>query len=179
LSSIMTARPREAILEELHAQHKDDVFSFLVRLLGDRALAEDVLQEGFIAVYQNLDRYDPARPVRPWLFEIMRNAALMALRTRGRKERRERAAAKKEAGDHVPPAVTAREDVSRTQRALAELPVETRALLIQRHGLDMKLEELAKSFACSERTIRNRLERAAVEFARALFGLARPGGGGS
>ena len=174
----MTARPREAILEELHALHKDEVFSFLVRLLGDRALAEDVLQEGFIAVYRSLDRYDPARPVRPWLFEIMRNAAFMALRARGRKEQREQAAAKKEIEDPVLPAVTAREDVSRTRAALGELPDETRALLIQRHGLGMKLEELAESFACSERTIRNRLEKAAVEFARALFGLARPGGGG-
>ncbi|MBI3724173.1 hypothetical protein HY251_09515, partial [bacterium] len=39
---------REAALHELHGRHKDEVFSFLLKLLQDRALAEDVLQDSFL-----------------------------------------------------------------------------------------------------------------------------------
>jgi RNA polymerase sigma-70 factor (ECF subfamily) len=73
--------------------------------------------------------------------------------------------------DGVGPAVEVerREDVKRLQVALASLPAETRALLVQRHGMCMKLTEIAESFDCTERTVRNRLKRAAALLAEALI----------
>ena len=44
--------------------------------LGSREDAEDVVQESFRRVLNNLERYDPKRPFRPWFFTIVRNASL-------------------------------------------------------------------------------------------------------
>ena len=71
--------------------------------------------------------------------------------------------------DRVPSHASASEERAATQRALASLSDDTRALLLQRHGLDMKLSELAESWDVTERTIRNRLHGAVRELTLALI----------
>lgn len=163
-----SAAEKRGAFQKLYERHKDEVFGFLVRLVRDRALAEDVLQEGFVRVYAALDRYDPRRPFRAWLFTIVRNAALDAMRKARRRDETgpaaERAVESTALGE-----ASRQEQVQAARRALARLPDESRALLVQRHALGMKLEELAESLACTERTVRNRLNAAADEFAQALL----------
>jgi len=173
------ASAREQALAALYEQHGADVLGFLVRFLGDHALAEDVLQESFVAVHASFDRYDPERPFRPWLHQIVRNHALMALRARRKAEGLvEKKGAATSPGGHEDAAREAMsgEAVSETRGALGELPEETRALLIERHGLDRKLTDLADAWSVSERTIRNRLRDAGEQFARVF--LARRARGG-
>jgi RNA polymerase sigma-70 factor (ECF subfamily) len=161
---------RRALLRLLYDRHRGEVHGFLVRMLRDDALADDVLHDGFVRVCLGLDRFDGSRPFRPWLFEIMRNAAIDALRRRKK-------AALELPGEEAAPSVAssavaaaeASEAVSEARDVLSRLPDETRALLLQRHALDMTQEELAESFQCTERTIRNRLRVAAEAFARELL----------
>ncbi|MBI3725195.1 sigma-70 family RNA polymerase sigma factor [bacterium] len=161
---------RERALQGLHALYKDEVFAFSKKLVRDPALAEDVLQESFLSLYASFDRYDPERPFRPWLFQIVRNAAFGALRARRKNEKLAAGAeAKEPSREGVLPGVSALEMIERTQAALDRLPEETRALLLQRHGLGMNLAQVAESFSVTERTVRNRLRTAADQFARALF----------
>lgn len=44
-------------------------------VLREQADADDAAQEGFLAAWRAVDRYDPARPFRPWLMQIVLNAA--------------------------------------------------------------------------------------------------------
>lgn len=162
----------------LYDRYRSEVHAFLTRLLGDAARAEDVLQEAFLGVYTHLDGFDASRPFRPWLYRIARNAALDALRSEGKIKRLERARAGDGLTTDGPSGAAAQgERIQRLERALATLPAETRALLIQRHGLCMKLSELAQSYDCTERTVRNRLRRAAGLLARALVAARRGSGG--
>lgn len=172
--------PERPALQALYLRHEREVFRFLFRLTGDRDLAEDALQETFVLVQRGLHRYDPDRPFRPWLLSVARNAGLNALRARRKdggllpiEPGDEPPAGGREAGDEA----ARREAHARAGGALSTLPDESRALLIQRHALGQKLEELAESWSCSERTIRNRLQRAGEELARAI--LARRAAGGS
>lgn len=163
------ADSRRAQVRALYETHRAEVWGFLVRFLRDRALAEDVLQEAFLRAFATLDRFDGSRPFRPWLFEIARNAAIDAQR-----RRRKTGELPPEAGEPALPDEAAEkaqrgEAVAETRGVLAKLPDETRALLVQRHGLGMTQEELAESFQCTERTIRNRLRTAADQFARELL----------
>lgn len=50
------------------------------RYTGDREWARDLTQETWIRVYEAIDRYDPSRPFRPWVFAIHRNGCLDHLR---------------------------------------------------------------------------------------------------
>jgi RNA polymerase sigma factor (sigma-70 family) len=157
---------RRASLQAIYLEHREEVFGFLVTLLRDRHQAEDVLQESFVRVYANAARFDPTRPIRPWLFEIVRNAGLDTLRKMRKSS--ERGAPEKAVGDGLLGELSEKEQIEHARAALDSLPDETRALLLQRHELGMKLAELAESFGVTERTIRNRLNAAADEFAHAL-----------
>lgn len=164
-------REREAAFTALYERHKDEVFGFLVRLLGDRSLAEDVLQESFYRVYRSLDRHDGVRPFRPWLHQIVRRAALDALASR-RKEREAIEGRAAEPPPSIEPPVgeiEKGEAVARAREAFASLPDETRLVLHQRHGLGLSLGALAEAWAVTDRTVRNRLRAAAAELARALL----------
>jgi RNA polymerase sigma-70 factor (ECF subfamily) len=157
----------EAAFRELYRRHHGAVRGFLARLLRDAQAAEDVLQETFLRVHLHRGRHDPSLPFRPWLFRIARNLGLNALEARKPTGRSPGDAVA--ANDAVPVAAARRESRDATREALDALPDEMRALLIQRHGLGMTLDELASSWELNERTIRTRLQAAVDELTRALI----------
>jgi RNA polymerase sigma-70 factor (ECF subfamily) len=81
----------EAAFGELFDRHAGSVYGFLVRRLGDVALAEDLHQEAFLHVHRARKLYDPKRPFRAWLFAIVHNLLNDALRARRRSPLEERA----------------------------------------------------------------------------------------
>jgi RNA polymerase sigma-70 factor (ECF subfamily) len=166
---------RKAAVEGLYEEHKDEVFAFLVRLVGDAALAEDLLHESFLRVHASFERYDAARPFRPWLYRIVRNTAQSALRKKKAASIGE-AVERAKQSDRILGDLTRRESVALAEAALASLDDEERSLLIQRHGLDMKLVELAESLECTERTVTNRLRSAAEKFTQAWVARTAKGG---
>lgn len=64
----------------------DRLFRVCARVTGDRALAEDALQEAFINAYRHLGRFDGRATFSTWLHRIAVNAALEQMRRRGRHE---------------------------------------------------------------------------------------------
>jgi RNA polymerase sigma-70 factor (ECF subfamily) len=74
----------------LFDRHSAVVLGVLTRLLGERALAEEILQEAFLQAWQQADRYQPALATpRGWLLMMARSRALDRLRSRGARQRRE------------------------------------------------------------------------------------------
>jgi RNA polymerase sigma-70 factor (ECF subfamily) len=77
-------------LTRLFDLHSPVMLGLLVRILGDRAEAEEVLQEVFLQVWTQADRYDEARSTpRGWLLMLARSRALDRLRRRDARRRRE------------------------------------------------------------------------------------------
>ncbi len=74
----------DAAFGELYERHAGSIYAFLVRRLGDAALAQDVYQEVFLRVHRARDTYDPARPFRAWLFGIAHNLLTDTHRSRHR-----------------------------------------------------------------------------------------------
>jgi RNA polymerase sigma-70 factor (ECF subfamily) len=74
----------------LFDRHAPAALGLLVRVLGDRGLAEEVLQDAFLQVWRQADRYRPglATP-RGWIFLLARSRALDCLRSRQARARRE------------------------------------------------------------------------------------------
>lgn len=63
-------------------------FTLAYRIVGDRGVAEDVVQDAFLAMWRSAARYDGARgSVRTWLCQIVRNRALDRLRGTSRRAR--------------------------------------------------------------------------------------------
>lgn len=73
-----------AALEDIYRRTSAKLFSVILRILGDRNEAEDVLQEVYITVWNRAGSYDPGRGVSPitWLAAVARNRAIDRMRSR-------------------------------------------------------------------------------------------------
>jgi RNA polymerase sigma-70 factor, ECF subfamily len=72
-----------AAFEAIYDRHADAAFSLAYRMCGQRALAEDVVQEAFLSLWRSGARYDRARgSVRTWVLGVVHNRAIDALRRR-------------------------------------------------------------------------------------------------
>jgi RNA polymerase sigma-70 factor (ECF subfamily) len=74
----------ERELRALYDAHAVALLGYAMRLCdGDRAQAEDLVQETLVRAWRHLDRLDPtAAPVRPWLFTVAQHLAIDAHRAR-------------------------------------------------------------------------------------------------
>jgi RNA polymerase sigma-70 factor (ECF subfamily) len=73
----------ESAMAPLYDRYSSIVYSVALRVLTDTAAAEDVLQEVFMQLWRNPDRFDANRgALAPWLAVIARNRAIDALRKR-------------------------------------------------------------------------------------------------
>ncbi|MFP4354715.1 MAG: RNA polymerase sigma factor [Phycisphaerae bacterium] len=71
--------------EKLVSRYRRELYNFLAKFTGDKALADDVFQEAFLQVYLSAGSFDTSRRLKPWLFTIAANKARDALRKRSRK----------------------------------------------------------------------------------------------
>ena len=70
-----------AALGELYDRYASVAMAVAVRVVADRQLAEDLVHDAYVAVWQKIDRFDPSRgSLRSWLLTIVRNRAIDRLR---------------------------------------------------------------------------------------------------
>jgi RNA polymerase sigma-70 factor, ECF subfamily len=69
-------------LQALFARHNVRVYRFVLRFVGDEALAEDVVNDVFVDVWRNADRFEGNSQVSTWILAIARFKALSSLRRR-------------------------------------------------------------------------------------------------
>jgi RNA polymerase sigma-70 factor (ECF subfamily) len=73
-------------LAALYDRHADGIFAAAVRLSGDRGVAEEVVQETFLALWNRAELFDPGTAsLRSWLHAIGRNRTVDRLRAAGRR----------------------------------------------------------------------------------------------
>jgi RNA polymerase sigma-70 factor (ECF subfamily) len=79
----LVRRGHAAAFEVVYDRHAGAAFSLAYRMCGQRSLAEDVVQEGFLALWRSGSRYDRSRgSVRTWILGIVHNRAIDSLRRR-------------------------------------------------------------------------------------------------
>lgn len=88
----LVAQGDEHALAATYDRHSTPVYSLALRVLGNAASAEDLVQEIFLHVWRRSGEYRPARgSVRTWLLTITRNRAIDQLRSREAASRRQSA----------------------------------------------------------------------------------------
>jgi RNA polymerase sigma-70 factor (ECF subfamily) len=79
------AKGDRAALRSIYVRQANRLFGLAVAILRDRVIAADVLQQGFVLIWQQAARFDPARETaEAWMAAILRHAALDAARAHGR-----------------------------------------------------------------------------------------------
>lgn len=152
--------------EDLFARVAPRVHAFFMRSFRDRAIADDLLQVTFLKVHRARADYQPARPLRPWLFKIAARVRLDELRRRYRlpegagedelaRADEERAAERRD-GD---PAETA-DRAAVIRAALERLPESQRVAVYLHHYEGMTFGEVAEVLGSTEGAVKLRAFRA-------------------
>lgn len=142
------------------------VYRLAVRMLKDTAEAEDVSQEVFLRMHRSFDRYDPTRPLAPWVSRTAYHACLRRLEVAGAPRRTacsdpEALAAVPDERDPGPEVRAAAGEASAMLlRALEELPAQDRALLDLRYREGLSDAELAEATGMPVNTVKTRIFRA-------------------
>lgn len=146
-----------AAYRALSERYLKTILNYAYRLLGDATEAEDVCQETFLRLWQQVERWEPRAKVSTWLFRVAHNGCVDRLRARRPTEDYEAPAA-----DSVSPsALTQRLDVARkVQAALSELPVRQRAALVMSHFEGMGNPEIAAVLGLTVDAVESLLARA-------------------
>jgi RNA polymerase sigma-70 factor (ECF subfamily) len=144
------------------------VFNYVLRLVGDRSLAEDLTQEVFLRVYQGLPSFSLRSRFTTWLFQVTKNRVLDELRAF---ERRPRAVV---AIEDIPPleAVDAPleqvEEMDAVWRAVQDLNVDLKMALLLRDVVGLSYNEIADALEITLATVKWRIYKAREEVQLAL-----------
>jgi RNA polymerase sigma-70 factor, ECF subfamily len=148
-------RGSQDAVEQLFTRHWRGAYRAALLVTGDRAAAEDIAQESFLAALRALPRFDLRRPLRPWLHRIVVNRAIDWSRARAH-----RAEVTADAAPDAPwvddgPAAFG-EDI---MAALLRLAPEHRAVIVLRYVLDFTPGEIASALGLPRGTVNSRLRR--------------------
>jgi len=166
-------------LDSLFARHSGALYQSALKLLGNREDAEDALQEGMLAAFKNLRRFEGRSKFSSWLTRIVINAALMRLR---RQRGRQAVSIDEPLGEAEltlaewlqdsapgPEELYAREELGEMlKQRVEELPRDMRTAVVLRDVEGLSTEEAAETLGVPENTLKSRLHRARLLLAERI-----------
>ena len=165
--------------EGLLRRHRAPLFTFLLRMLGDREKAEDLAQETFLRIVKGAQAWEHRARFQTWLFTIARNLCV----DRARRDRFRRTDSLDAQGPDDEPAmvdsVPGREiDPARgaesarlrplLTKALLSLPWEQREVFVLREQAGIPFREIAEMLGVNENTAKSRMRYALEGLRKAL-----------
>jgi len=153
----------------LYAAHAVGLIRLGFVILGDRGAAEDVVQDAFIGLYRNWDRLSDPDNALTYARSSVLNGCRGALRSRARRDRRDRAAAARDAWppfDSAEAAVLLSEEHQEVLTAVRKLADRQREALTLRYYLGLSTEETARVMGISPGTVKSALSRAIATLGR-------------
>ena len=163
--------PDEDLIRFLYEEHGRSVLAYATRLTGDRAAAEDVLQETLLRAWRHADnlRNDSRGSVRGWLLTVARN--IITDRARARAVRPQ------EVGEPVDVPAVERDHAEQVVNEMAvlgamdKLSAEHREVLVEMYYRGRTVAEAAKALRIPPGTVKSRSYHAM----RALRAVLAPG----
>jgi len=175
----------EQAYRELLGRYQRPVFSLVYRMVRDREQAEDIAQETFIKVFNNIERYDSRYKFSSWIFKIASNLAIDTLRKKelatvsidGSRHAEtadeiESTRITVESRDENPEeALLAKELGAELEQAIGALRPEYRTAILLRHVEGRAYEEIAEVMGIPLGTVKTYIHRARGELREALAHL--------
>ena len=160
-------------VEELYRREASRLLAMLVVYLGDRAEAEDVVQEAFLRVQRSWDRIDSPERAAPYLRATAFNLARSGMRRSLRPMR-----APREHGPDPSPedGLLLREDQRRVLAGLGALPERQRACVVLRYHGELGVAEIASALDVSENSVKTHLRRGLASLEAQLRSRMEPDG---
>lgn len=162
-------------------KHSPAVYRIALRVLGNEAEAEDVMQETFLNAFKAIDTFEWRSGLSTWLYRIAYNAALMKIRKPGRNAVSVEELVENEGLIETPRQLfdwcclpdaeyASTEARAELDRAVSELPEKLRAVFVLRDLEELDTEETARVLGISNEAVKTRLHRARLWLRERLSG---------
>lgn len=169
----------QAAYAQLVDEQASRIYRLALRMMGNEADAEDVLQETFLSAFKAIDRFEARSSLSTWLYRIASNAALMRLRRKEPDQVSVDEPMERDDGDLIPRQLfdfcclpeddllrdEAREEMA---RAVDELPATLRSVFVLRDIEGLSTEETANALDLSISAVKSRLMRARLKLRERL-----------
>jgi len=164
----MAELDRETAVRALVDQACRRGFAIAVHLLGNRADAEDAVQEAVTRSLGALDRLRDPAAIGGWFYRVLVNTCMRMLRRRRLADGVKRVFGAR--GEPVIDSDGLAPDQARLLVEIARLSPMQRTAIVLRHGEDLGIDEIARVMAISEETVKTHLKRARAKL-RTQLGL--------
>ncbi|WP_119072909.1 RNA polymerase sigma factor [Aggregatilinea lenta] len=169
----------EAAYAQLVEENAARVYRLALRMMGNEADAEDVLQETFLSAFKAIDHFEARSSVSTWLYRIASNAALMRLRRKEPEQVSVDEPIERDDGEMLPRQLfdfcclpeddllreEAREEMA---HAIDDLPPTLRSVFVLRDIEGLSTEETANALDLSVPAVKSRLMRARLKLRERL-----------
>lgn len=170
------------VLAAAIARYQHRLYRYLLRLVADPAAAQDLFQQTWLRVMENLRRYDARRSFEAWLFAVAHNLAIDFLRKSRPDSLDETLPSGQTRADALPGAhpdalecLMEWERAEAVAEAVRQLPAIHREVLTLRFEENLKLEQVAEIAQIPLSTVKSRLRRALDGLRSRLERTAGPG----
>ncbi len=185
LDASLVARCREddvSAFNEIVSRYKNKVYTYISRMVGPGADAEDLTQETFVRAYVNLKSFQSRSSLNTWLFRIATNICIDFSRKSGRiRAHSASMTMSAEDGDEElereipdsrfdPQSMLLNKELgSKLEQALAALPEKLRVVVLLHDIEGLQYEEIAAVVECPLGTVKSRLFNARVSLREKLL----------
>lgn len=160
----------------LHDRYRALAFSVALRVVGDPARAEDVVQDAFLSVWRRAGSYTPGRgSAKTWLTSVVRNRAIdvvRATREHAVEDQDQVLLSLQDTAPGVHDQVAASLDGAETRRALGELPEEQRQAIAMAYFAGLSHTEIADRTGLPLGTVKSRVRLGIQRMRQSLAPLA-------
>lgn len=165
--------------DQLVRRTQSRLYSSILRIVGSRDEALDVLQETYLKIYRNIHRFERGSTFHTWAYRIAVNQSISHKRKRRLPNLRFSGSSRGEDSHQIDPLdprssqtnldrLMREERISQVEQALQSLPAAQRAVLVMCDYDDLKYEEIAEILDVPIGTVRSRIHRAREELRKRL-----------
>jgi RNA polymerase sigma-70 factor (ECF subfamily) len=161
-------RGDELAFTEIVRAYEGPIFNYILRMIGDRALAEDLTQDVFLRVFQGLRGYSRRARFTTWLYQVAKNRVVDELRS---EERRPRALMMIDDAPQlevVDMPIELNEAIGVLWRAVEELSPDLKEALLLRDIAGLSYNEICDTLGVTLATVKWRIFKAREEVQQAL-----------
>ncbi len=140
-------------------RHKDVLYGTAILMTGNRAVAEEIVQEAFLSAWRGIGGFKRGQPLKPWLTRILVNGVLAQKRKRSIPT----VPIEDSDGTGAPSVSDHTEVIERRailRQALTKLAPEQQKLVVLRYFSELTVPEIAGTMGIKEGTVKSRLHRA-------------------
>lgn len=164
---------------QLVEENANRIYRLALRMVGNEADAEDVLQETFLSAFKSIDRFQERASLSTWLYRIATNAALMRLRRKEPVQVSVDEPIESDDGDQIPrqffdfcclpeESLMREEAQAEMKRAIDELSPTLRSVFVLRDIEGLSTQETADALDLSVSAVKSRLMRARLSLRETL-----------